>query len=65
MLSLEISRAYDTCWRRGILNTLKTCKINGRMLGFATNFTSNLRVAVGNTLSSPMSIENEVVREQY
>jgi hypothetical protein len=60
MLSLDISRAYDTCWRTGILNTLKTWKINGRMLGFAENFMSNrtLRVAVENTLLSPTCIEN-------
>jgi hypothetical protein len=53
MLSLDISRAYDTCWRRRILNTLKTWKINGRMLGFAKNFMSNrtLRAAVGNRIS--------------
>jgi hypothetical protein len=64
MLSLDISRAYDTCWRRGILNTLKTRKINGRMLGFAKNFMSNrtLKAAVGKTLSLPMSIESEVVQ---
>jgi hypothetical protein len=57
MLSLDISRAYDTCWRRGILNTLKTWKINGKMLGFPKNFMSNR-----NTLSLPMSIENGVVQ---
>jgi hypothetical protein len=63
MLSLDISRAYPTCWRRGILNTLKIWKINGRMLGFAENFMSNrtLRVVVENTISSPMSIENGAV----
>jgi hypothetical protein len=64
MLSLDISKAYDTCWGRGILNTLKTWKINRRMLGFAKNLMNNrtLRVAVGNTLSSPMSIKNRVVQ---
>jgi hypothetical protein len=33
MLSLFISRAYDTCWRKEISNILKTWKINGKMLG--------------------------------
>jgi hypothetical protein len=68
MISLDISRAYDTCWRRGVFNTIKTWKINGRILEFAKNFMSNqtLRVAVGNRLSSLMSIESGVVyREQY
>jgi hypothetical protein len=53
-----------TCRRRGILNTLKTWKINGRMLEFGKNFMSNrtLRVEVKNTLSSPMSIANGVVQ---
>jgi hypothetical protein len=53
LLSLGISRAYDTCWRRGILNTLKTWKINGRILRFSKNFMSNrtLRAAVGNRIS--------------
>jgi hypothetical protein len=63
MLSLIISRAYPTCWRRGILNKLKIWKINGRMLGFDENCMSNrtLRVVVENTMSSPMSIENGAV----
>jgi hypothetical protein len=63
LLSIGISRGYDTCWRRGILNTLKRWKINGRILGFAKNFMSNrtLRVAVGSTLSSLMNIENGLV----
>jgi hypothetical protein len=64
LLSLGISRAYDTCRKRGILNTLKTWKVNGRMLGFAKNFMSSrtLRVAVESTLSSPMNIENGLVQ---
>jgi Reverse transcriptase (RNA-dependent DNA polymerase) len=24
MISLDISRAYDTCWRRGVFDTIKT-----------------------------------------
>jgi hypothetical protein len=58
MISLDISRAYDICWRTGIINTFKTWKMNGRMPGFAENFMSNrtLRVAVENIMSSPMSI---------
>jgi hypothetical protein len=65
MISLDVSRAYDTCWRREVLNPLKTWKINRWMLGFAKNFMSNqtLKVAVGNTVASLMSIENGVVQE--
>jgi hypothetical protein len=59
---IDVSRAYDTCWRRGILNLLKTWKINGRMLGFAENFMSNRTLRVENMLSSPMSIKNGVVQ---
>jgi hypothetical protein len=50
LLSLDISKANDTCWRFGILRKLKQWKIDGRMLKFISNFMSNrkLKVAVGN-----------------
>jgi hypothetical protein len=41
MLSLDISRAYETCWRRGILNILKPWIINGKIFEFDKNFMSN------------------------
>jgi hypothetical protein len=49
MLSLDISRAYDTCWRRVIiLDTLRIWKINGKMFvtkiffGFQIDFAIQL-----------------------
>jgi hypothetical protein len=64
LLSLDISKAYDTCWRFGVLHKLKQWKIDGRILKFVSNFMSNrkLKVAVGNHYSRPKSIENGVVQ---
>jgi hypothetical protein len=44
------------------LKTVKTWKINGRLLGFTKNFMNDytLRVAIGNTMSSFKNIENGV-----
>jgi Reverse transcriptase (RNA-dependent DNA polymerase) len=60
LTSLDISKAYDTCWRYRIIKTLKDARIDGKMLHFIINFMNNrsFRVAVGNTLSDPMTIEN-------
>jgi hypothetical protein len=58
VLSLDISKPYDTCWRFGILRKLKQWKIDGLMLKFISNFTSyrKLKVAVGNHHSTLNSI---------
>jgi hypothetical protein len=50
------------CCRHRILKTVKTWKINGRLLGFTKNFMNDctLRVAIGNTMSSFKNIENGV-----
>jgi hypothetical protein len=66
LLSLDISKAYDTCWRFGVLRKLKQWKIDGRILKFISDFMSNrkLKVAVGNHYSRPKSIKNGVVHVQ-
>jgi hypothetical protein len=63
-LSLDITKAYDTCWRFGVLRKLKQWILDGRILKFISNFISNrkLKVAVGNHYSRPKSIENGVVQ---
>jgi hypothetical protein len=35
---LELLKAFDTCCKHGILKTLKTWKIDGRLLDFTKNF---------------------------
>jgi hypothetical protein len=56
------SKAYDTCWRYGILRKLKQWKIDGRILQFIKNFMLNrkLRIAVGNYFWNPKEIKNGV-----
>jgi hypothetical protein len=60
--SLDLSSAYDRCWRRGILDNMLGMNINGRLLNFASKFMSSrtIRVALGNTLSDSFVIENGV-----
>jgi Reverse transcriptase (RNA-dependent DNA polymerase) len=62
LCSLDLTSAYDRCWRRGILNNMLGMKINGRMLRYASNIMSNrsIRVAIGNTFSSEIRLENGV-----
>jgi hypothetical protein len=64
LLFLDISKAYDICWRYGILRKLKQWKIDGRILQFFKNFMSNrkLRLAVGNYCSNPKEIKNGMVQ---
>jgi hypothetical protein len=61
---LDLSKAYDTCWRYGILQKLIQWKIDGRFLQFIKNFMSDrkLPVAVGNFFSNSKEIKNEVVQ---
>jgi hypothetical protein len=65
MLSLDISKAYDTCWWYAILKKLKKWKFDGKMLLFITNFTKgrSFQITVGNTFSTKMNIENGIVQE--
>jgi hypothetical protein len=64
LLSLDISKAYDTCWRYAILKKLKELEIADKMLLFITNFTKDrsFRVTVGNTFSTKINIENGIVQ---
>ena len=58
----DIEKAYDTAWRRGILNTLKEWGIEGNMLAFVQNFLTNRSffVRVGTAMSSRCVLENGV-----
>jgi Reverse transcriptase (RNA-dependent DNA polymerase) len=65
LCSLDLSNAYDQCWRRGILKNLMKNKINGRMLAYSKNFMTSMtsrtiRVAIGNCYSETQVIENGV-----
>ncbi|KXJ69166.1 hypothetical protein RP20_CCG028398 [Aedes albopictus] len=62
IVSLDISKAYDTTWKPGILRTLKEWKICGRMLNMLSSFLANRRfqVCANGTLSSPRKAENGV-----
>jgi Reverse transcriptase (RNA-dependent DNA polymerase)/RNase H len=64
LLSLDLSKAYDTCWRRGILNWLLNKGINGHMLAFIQNFMTNrrMKVIVDDVTSEEQHIENGVVQ---
>jgi hypothetical protein len=63
-ISLDISKAYDTCWRYAILKKLKEWKIDGKVLLFITNFTKDrsFRVKKGNTFSTEMNIQDGIVQ---
>jgi hypothetical protein len=50
MVSLDLAKAYDTCWRRHIVKTLADNKIRGNMLHFVRNFMDN-RVVLGAVMS--------------
>jgi Reverse transcriptase (RNA-dependent DNA polymerase)/Endonuclease-reverse transcriptase len=64
LLSLDLSKAYDTCWRRGIVNWLDQKNVKGRMLKYAENFMDErlIKVIIGNTESEELTIENGVVQ---
>jgi len=64
MISLDLSKAYDTCWRYGITRWLKAHSIDGRMLKFITNFLEGrkLKTLVGSQESEEQEIENGVVQ---
>jgi ribonuclease HI len=62
LTSLDLSKAYDMCWRYGIVKLLKNMPIDGRMLGNVKEFMTNrtLRVAIGAHISDLVTIENGV-----
>lgn len=60
--SLDLSKAYDTTWRHGILRTLKSWRIRGRMMNLLRSFLSerSFQVCVGGQLSQSHKLENGV-----
>jgi hypothetical protein len=64
LVSLDLKKAYDTCWRYNIIRTLSDWRIKGHMLHFVMKFMKkrNFRVAVGAKMSTIRNIENGVVQ---
>jgi hypothetical protein len=64
LVSLDLEKAYDTCWRYHIVRTLHKWRFCGHVLHFVKNFTKDrtFKVAIGNTKSEKMSIDNGVVQ---
>jgi ribonuclease HI len=62
LVSLDLSKAYDTCWRYGIIRWLKDRQIDGRMLQFIMGFLDNrsLKTVIGPHESEVVAIENGV-----
>jgi exonuclease III/ribonuclease HI len=60
--SLDLSKAYDTTWRHGILRTLKSWRIRGRMMNMLQSFLSErtFQVSVGGHVSREYQLENGV-----
>jgi len=58
----DINKAYDTVWRRGILNELYNLGFNGRLLQFLANFLQDryAQVRYGSLLSAPQKLQNGV-----
>jgi len=63
-VSCDLEKAYDTAWRRGILENLKKIKLKGKLMFYLKNFTNSrtFRVLVGNTFSKQFFQENGVVQ---
>lgn len=58
----DIEKAYDTTWKRYIVQMLQECKLNGNILHFVTNFLHNrqFRVRVNDSLSDVKKLENGI-----
>ncbi|XP_058811040.1 uncharacterized protein LOC131675929 [Topomyia yanbarensis] len=65
--SLDLSKAYDTTWRFGILRSLLKWKIGGRMYKILNSFLADrkFRVNVRGHLSREMPLENGVPQGRY
>src|SRR5436190_5870140 len=61
-VSFDIRKAYDTAWRRLIINQLKEWGVGGHMLAFADNFLkdSSIQVRLGDILSATYDLENGI-----
>ncbi|KAG8284048.1 hypothetical protein J6590_108227 [Homalodisca vitripennis] len=58
----DLMKAYDTAWRRGIINTLVSWGIGNHMLAFINGFMMDrsIQVRLGKTLSDPFIQENGI-----
>ncbi|KAL4126313.1 hypothetical protein QTP88_010535 [Uroleucon formosanum] len=65
MISLDITKAYDSVWRHRILQILSKILINGNMYNYIKNFLSDrkFRVKVSNCLSNIFTQENGIPQE--
>jgi hypothetical protein len=63
MVSLDLAKADDKCWRRHIVKTLADKKIHRKMLHFVCNFMDNrtFKVVLGAESSRKTHTENGVV----
>jgi ribonuclease HI len=59
---LDVSKAYDQCWREGATEKLTGCGVNGRALRYVQNFLTNrlFSVRVGNERSGEYEQENGI-----
>jgi hypothetical protein len=60
LVSLDLEKAYGTCWRYHIVCTLHKWRFRGHMLHFVKNFTNNRTFKVAK--SEKLSINNGVVQ---
>jgi ribonuclease HI len=62
LVSLDLSKAYDTCWRYGIIRWLKEHQIDGRLLQYIVGFLQNrsMKTMVGSQESEEVVLENGV-----
>ncbi|XP_046684704.1 uncharacterized protein LOC124370463 [Homalodisca vitripennis] len=58
----NLEKAYDTSWRRGIINTFQAWGVSGNMLAFIQGFMSDrtIQVRLVTNLSSTTNLENGV-----
>jgi hypothetical protein len=57
---LDITKAYDTVWKKRVLKILQSWKINGNLLNFIRNFLTDRTFSVKDyeNISSSLIIEN-------
>jgi hypothetical protein len=59
---LDVTRAYDECWREGVLHKIKRLGISGRICSYIENFMTerHFRVQVNNDLSERLIQQNGI-----
>ena len=60
----DISKAYDTAWRRGVTQTLHQCGLRGQLPVFVQNFLTGryIRVRVGRELSAAKELPEGIAQ---